>query len=68
MRVYSGAYGTLLYDLAGVAQFAWLGDAVAGLGDLNGDGLADFAAGAPYEIVDGKFAGHVVIWSGVPLP
>ncbi|MGQ0553201.1 MAG: IPT/TIG domain-containing protein [Planctomycetota bacterium] len=67
VRIYSGAYGTLLYELTGTSAGAWLGDAVAGLGDLNGDGLADFAAGAPRESVGTVQSGRVIVWSGVPL-
>ncbi len=46
VRVYSGATGAVLYTRAG-RQGDFLGLSVAGLGDVNGDGHADFAAGAP---------------------
>ncbi|HKY31747.1 MAG TPA: thrombospondin type 3 repeat-containing protein [Candidatus Polarisedimenticolia bacterium] len=45
-------------------DFALLGTAVAGAGDVNGDGYADVAAGAPgYD--DGiEFGGKVMVWHG----
>jgi len=47
VRVYSGADGSLLYDLMGQAPGDMLGSGVAGAGDVDGDGYDDFLAGAP---------------------
>jgi hypothetical protein len=62
--VYSG-HGALLREVPGNAEIGWLGYAVCGLGDVDGDGAGDFAAGAP--VADGHFAelgGYVIVASG----
>lgn len=46
VNVYSGATGTLLYQKYGPSFNARLGSSVAIIGDVNGDGRAEFAAGA----------------------
>ncbi|HZL99070.1 MAG TPA: integrin alpha [Planctomycetota bacterium] len=45
--VYSGATGQLLLTVEGGSYDDYFGRAVCGLGDLNADGRADFAAGMP---------------------
>jgi hypothetical protein len=45
-KVYSGFNGSVLYSVVGSA-FELVGFAVCGTGDLNADGFADFAVGAP---------------------
>jgi hypothetical protein len=48
VHVYSAcAGGTILQTIPGPAGAAGFGNAVAAVGDANGDGLADFAVGAP---------------------
>lgn len=42
--VFSGADGTVLHHLVAPTDNHRFGTSVAGLGDLNGDGMADFAA------------------------
>ncbi|ANM31706.1 hypothetical protein ABI59_22320 [Acidobacteria bacterium Mor1] len=43
-----------------------LGSSIAGLGDLNGDGFEDFAAGAPLDdTAGGNEAGSVTVFSGI---
>lgn len=46
-RVYSGSSGAVLYTLRGDAPNGNLGAALAGAGDLNGDGRGDFLVAAP---------------------
>lgn len=59
--LYSGKDGTIVYTLfgAGGDQFGWAAD---GIGDLNGDGYADFAVGSP-GFDNGR--GRVVVYSGL---
>ncbi len=45
-RVHSGADARLLLEVRGDARFPMLGVALAGGGDLNGDGTDDFLAGS----------------------
>ncbi len=45
--VYSGADGSLLFRKDATANSALLGDALAGVGDLDSDGCSDLLVGAP---------------------
>nr|MCU0225588.1 MopE-related protein [Acidobacteriota bacterium] len=65
--VFSGADCSRLVKLTdnGGATSDYLGSAVAGAGDVNGDGTPDVAAGAPYDdTAGGTNAGSVVLFSG----
>ncbi len=64
VKVYSGVDGAVLLTLVGSNLFDRFGTAVAGLGDVNGDGLSDLAVGAPG--VNGLLidAGRVRAFSG----
>lgn len=63
--LYSGATGTLLYQKNGLASGDNLGNAVAGVGDLNGDRRADFMVGAPGADPGGLVnAGSALVYSG----
>ncbi len=46
VRLYAGPSGATLRTVGG-ATFEFLGHSVAGLGDVNGDGVRDFIAGGP---------------------
>jgi len=63
--VYSGATGGLLYQKNGAAGSELLGSSVAGAGDINADGRADFIVGAPGASPNGLgAAGSAYIYSG----
>ena len=63
--VYSGATGGLLYQKNGAAGSEFLGSSVAGAGDINADGRADFIVGAPGASPNGLgAAGSAYIYSG----
>lgn len=59
--VYSGADGSLLYQVNGTDRANHLGTSVAGLGDINGDGIPDFAASAPGDMFH---PAYVAVYSG----
>ncbi|MSR47414.1 MAG: hypothetical protein EXS13_10180 [Planctomycetes bacterium] len=46
-RLYSGRTATVLGEWAGEAGNEMFGLEIAGIGDVNGDGVVDFAVGAP---------------------
>jgi hypothetical protein len=46
-RVLSGANGATLFVVSGTNLYGGLGAAVAGVGDVSGDGVPDLAVGAP---------------------
>ncbi len=48
LSVYSGATGALRYRIFGDGPNDYFGTAVAGLGDINLDGIVDFVVGAPF--------------------
>jgi hypothetical protein len=60
-RVYSGASGAVLHTLNGPAVGSRFGSAVAGIGDVNGDGRADILVGAEA----GAGAGQAFVISGM---
>jgi hypothetical protein len=47
VKVYSAATGSLLYTLTGPNSQSYLGQGLAGVGDVNGDGLPDLLVGDP---------------------
>ncbi len=63
-RVFSGATFGVLFDLSGSASLDRFGTSVAGAGDVNGDGVPDFAVGAPQNGSLGSAIGYVRVFSG----
>ncbi len=62
--VYSGATGKQLYKISGDSADVDLGVAVSGIGDVDGDGRADFIASAPSSRRGGSANGRAYIYSG----
>ncbi len=60
VRAYSGVNGGLVHTLGAGARF----DAVVLLADVDGDSVADIAAGVPLDSSGASHGGKVVIWSG----
>ena len=67
VQILSGRDGSVLHDLWGAAGADRFGTAVAGLGDLDGDGFGDLAVGAPGHDAGGDSAGTVFVHSGRDL-
>ena len=61
VRVFSGASGDELYVLAGNELAGFFGGALAAIGDVDGDGIGEFAVGAPGEALS---AGRIHVFSG----
>jgi hypothetical protein len=62
--VYDGASGSVLFQIDGDdAQDEW-GMRVAGVGDVNGDNVPDFASAAPSDEIGGAASGTVRVYSG----
>lgn len=61
---HSGATGALLLDVFGPSRGARFGWSIAGVGDIDGDRIPDFAVGAPFESLAGFEAGAVAVHSG----
>ncbi|MFT7620312.1 MAG: hypothetical protein ACI97A_003969 [Planctomycetota bacterium] len=62
--VYSGQDGTVIYVFDGAAAGDNLGYSVAGVGDVNDDGVPDFACGAPAASVNGTKSGSALFYNG----
>lgn len=62
VRAFSGFDGSLLYLIPGASPHWHLGRSVAGAGDANQDGFADFAAGAPNA--GAQWQGTLRVYSG----
>jgi len=67
VRVFSGATGTVLQDLAGDAIGHRFGAALAGGEDLDGDRLPDLVVGAPQADPVGTNSGQVEAFSLRPI-
>jgi hypothetical protein len=64
VRVLSGVDGSELFSSVSGSIDGYLGQSVANVGDVNGDGLADVLAGSPGDDENGFFAGAARLLSG----
>lgn len=65
VTVYSGATGIALHEIDSPEVGAEFGFGLTGIGDINGDGLGDFAVSAPFADTQGLFGnGFLQIFSG----
>jgi len=62
VQVWSGATKAVLYDLFGDTTDAHFGAALCAIGDVTGDGIVDFAVGAPDQ---GAGLGAIYAFSGL---
>ena len=67
--LYSGASGSILSAVGGNDRYAYLGQTVGNLGDVNGDGRSDYVVGAPgaIEYQGARFFGGVFVFGFVDL-
>jgi hypothetical protein len=64
VHAYSSASGASLFDVTALQSDDRFGFYLADLGDLDADGIGDFAIGAPEHTTSVGFAGRVWIYSG----
>jgi len=62
-RVHSGDDGSLLSTVSGPTDAAF-GRAVAGIADMDGDDIPDWAVGAPLDDENGTESGSLFVYSG----
>lgn len=62
--VFSGATGHVIHSWSGVVSGIRFGEAVAGAGDVNGDGFADLIIGTPQALSPDNHRGLVMVYSG----
>jgi len=63
-RVYDGDSGAVLYNFTGSSVGDFYGHAVAGPGDVNGDGVRDILVGASLDDTSASDAGRAWLLSG----
>ncbi|MBL8786891.1 MAG: FG-GAP repeat protein, partial [Deltaproteobacteria bacterium] len=66
LHSFRAPWGTPLEAISADEIGDGLGEAAAGIGDLDGDGFADYLVGAPSRNVDGANAGSAWIYRGGP--
>ena len=64
ITLFSGATSAKLFEVDGLNSGDRAGRSVAALGDINGDGVGDFAYGAPTRSVSGPQSGGAFLISG----
>ncbi len=62
--LFSGIDGSVITSLDGESEGDVFGSSVAGVGDINGDSINDFAIGAPGSDKMGPVSGRVYVYSG----
>ena len=68
-HVFSGATGALLHTVYSptLQSYGFFGYAVAGLGDVNGDGRPELAVGAPQQNYESDNQGRVYVFRNFPV-
>jgi hypothetical protein len=64
VRVYNGKTGALLYSINGLVDGDQFGFSIAGLGDIDGDGRADFVVGSNGSDLMALSSGSARVFSG----
>ncbi|MCB1185432.1 FG-GAP repeat protein, partial [bacterium] len=64
VTVLSGFDGSVLHYMTADSRYQRFGSAVAGIGDFNGDGSADFAIGTRQDVSAADSRGSVRVYSG----
>ena len=64
-KVFAGSDGGLMYSFHGLRANDFCGHAVAGGGDVDGDGIPDVAIGSPGSDMSAPDAGTVQVFAGV---
>lgn len=67
-QVFSGRDGSVMFEVHGDAAGDALGIALAGGGDLTGDGIGDLVVAAPFSSAPGVRTGAVRVVSGALVP
>ncbi|MEZ6195873.1 MAG: hypothetical protein R3F20_09100 [Planctomycetota bacterium] len=65
VRVISGLDGSIIHSFLGTGALDVIDGTATGLGDINGDGFADFALGARLADFAGLNTGRVTVFSGI---
>ncbi len=66
VQVLDGADGSILRTVTSTSAGEWFGADTMGVGDLDGDGVVDFAVAAPNATAVGEGAGRLYVIAGIP--